>query len=221
MVKSFRIPTRAITGSDLHLLQFGNAHPDKRDSVTAGNFRNPLSVRLDDAYAGEEVEVSQYDNLGALIVASVTTLTTVGPHIIIPQGANPRYVQFNHTAGTGKLVIINAETQGNAEIGDLPITYNFVSGPNPDQAHASIATTVTASTLATLGYTLDDDTDYLVVQAIGGNVRMSLNGTDPTTSLGIRIADGSLVQLSRTEALVAEFITESSAPKLEIAGYRL
>jgi len=91
--------------------------------------------------------------------------------------------------------------------------------PNPNQAHASISTTGTASTLATLGYTFHAATASILVQAIGGDVRMTLNGTTPTASLGLKIADGTTIELDLEEALVAKFITGAAAPKLEIAAY--
>lgn len=91
--------------------------------------------------------------------------------------------------------------------------------PNPDQAHASLATTGTASTLAALGYVFDAETDSLILQAVGGDVRMTLNGTNPTTSLGLRIADGMIVTLGRNEAVVARFITAAGTPRLEIAAF--
>jgi allophanate hydrolase subunit 2 len=93
--------------------------------------------------------------------------------------------------------------------------------PNPDQAHASLSTTGTASTLATLGYTIHEKTATLLVQAVGGDVRMTLNGTNPTASLGIKIADGTSIELGAIEAGVAKFITGSGTPKLEIAAYIL
>ena len=91
--------------------------------------------------------------------------------------------------------------------------------PNSAQAHASISTTGTASTLVTLGYTFDTKTASLLVQAVGGDVRMTLNGTNPTSSTGIKIADGTSIELGIEEAQVAKFITGSSSPKLEIAAY--
>jgi allophanate hydrolase subunit 2 len=91
--------------------------------------------------------------------------------------------------------------------------------PNPDQAHASISTTGVASTLATLGYTAHEDTETLLVQVVGGDVRMTLNGTNPTASLGIKIADGEMIQFSKAEFTVAKFITGAHSPKLEIVGY--
>jgi allophanate hydrolase subunit 2 len=91
--------------------------------------------------------------------------------------------------------------------------------PNPDQAHASISTTGSAATLATLGYSLNAKSDRLLIQAVGGDVRMTLNGTAPTASLGIKIADGTSIELGSIEAGVARFITGSGTPKLEIAAY--
>lgn len=93
--------------------------------------------------------------------------------------------------------------------------------PNPGQAHASISTTGSASTLATLGYAFDAETAILLVQAVGGDVRMTLNGTNPTASSGLKIADGTFIELQRSEAEVAMFITGASSPKLEIAAYVL
>lgn len=91
--------------------------------------------------------------------------------------------------------------------------------PNPDQSHASLSTTGTASTLSTLGYTFDAETDSILVQAVGGDVRMTVNGTNPTASLGLKIADGTMLVLGRAEAERAKFITGSGTPKLEIAAY--
>jgi hypothetical protein len=91
--------------------------------------------------------------------------------------------------------------------------------PNAGQAHASLSTTGTASTLAELGYTFDAETDSLVVQAIGGDVRFTVNGTTPTTSLGLKLSDGDWIELGRNEAEAAKFITASGTPKLEIAAY--
>lgn len=91
--------------------------------------------------------------------------------------------------------------------------------PNPAQAHASIATTGAAATLAALGFTPHANTDKVLIQAVGGDVRMTLNGTSPTASLGIKIVDGDFIQLGIGEATVAKFITGTSAPKLEIVSY--
>jgi len=91
--------------------------------------------------------------------------------------------------------------------------------PNPNQAHASLSTTGSAQTLVQLGYVFNEATDSLLIQAVGGDVRMTLNGTNPTASLGIKIVDGATIELDRDEANVANFITGASAPKLEIAAY--
>lgn len=91
--------------------------------------------------------------------------------------------------------------------------------PNKNQAHSSLTTTGTASTLETLGYTYNAATAVLLIQAVGGDVRMTLNGTNPTSSLGLKIADGATIELGVDEAKVAKFITGTSSPKLEIAAY--
>lgn len=50
---------------------------------------------------------------------------------------------------------------------------------------------------------------------------MTVNGTNPTTSLGIKLSDGDIAELGATEIGVAKFITASGTPKLEIASYVL
>ena len=96
---------------------------------------------------------------------------------------------------------------------------NTDATPNPEQAHAQLSTTGSASTLSTLGYTFDAETASLIVQAVGGDVRMTVNGTNPTASLGLKLSDGDTISLGRNEAQVAKFITASGTPKLEIAAY--
>jgi hypothetical protein len=91
--------------------------------------------------------------------------------------------------------------------------------PNPAQAHASISTTGAAATLAGLGFAIHANTEKLLIQAVGGDVRMTLNGTAPTASLGLKVIDGDFIQLGAGEASVAKFITGSGTPKLEIASY--
>lgn len=93
--------------------------------------------------------------------------------------------------------------------------------PNPEQAHASIATTGSAQTLSQLGFTRHSDTETVIIQSVGGIVRFTVNGTTPTASLGLQIADGAMIQLSRNDIVAAKFITGSGAPKLEIASYVL
>jgi hypothetical protein len=93
--------------------------------------------------------------------------------------------------------------------------------PNPNQPHASIALTAAASTLAQLGYILDAKSANLIIQAVGGSVRCTLNGNDPGASSGLKIADGDMIQIGSVEARLAKFIIESGTPKLEVAAYVL
>jgi len=91
--------------------------------------------------------------------------------------------------------------------------------PNPAQPHASLATTGTAQLLTAMGYVFHANTDNCLIQAVGGNVRMTLNGNNPTTSLGILLADGTSILLDNIEARNARFITASGTPRLEIVAY--
>jgi hypothetical protein len=91
--------------------------------------------------------------------------------------------------------------------------------PNADQAHASITITATAGTLLQRGFTAHVNTAVIVAQCVGGDVRMTLNGTTPTASLGIRLVDGDMIELEASEFEVAKFILAASSPKLEIVGY--
>lgn len=91
--------------------------------------------------------------------------------------------------------------------------------PNPAQAHASIATTTTASTLATLGYSAHNSSEEFLLQAVGGDVRYTINGTDPTTTLGFKLEDGDYLGLGDVEIGTLKVITGSGTPKLEIGAY--
>ena len=93
--------------------------------------------------------------------------------------------------------------------------------PNPAQAHASLPTTGSAQTLAQLGYTPAAQTDNLLLQVVGGSVRMTANGTNPTASLGIVLNDGDIVEIGSVEMGVVRFITASGTPRLEIVSYIL
>lgn len=93
--------------------------------------------------------------------------------------------------------------------------------PNPNQAHASISTTGTASTLDALGWSCHAQTATILVQAVGGEVRFTLNGTAPTAGSGLKLADGDMIELGLVEFGALKVITGSGSPKLEIAAYVL
>lgn len=93
--------------------------------------------------------------------------------------------------------------------------------PNPNQLHASIALTATASTLATLGYAVEEKSANLTIQVLGGDARLTLNGNNPTASSGIKIVDGEVIEIGYVEARSAKFIIGSATPKLEIAAFIL
>jgi hypothetical protein len=91
--------------------------------------------------------------------------------------------------------------------------------PNPDQEHSSISTTDTASTMATRGYTVHAKTGRFLVQAVGGDVRFTFNGTNPTASAGHKLADGEMIELNLVQFIAMKVITGASAPKLEVSGF--
>jgi hypothetical protein len=93
--------------------------------------------------------------------------------------------------------------------------------PNPEQPHAQLTPTTSAATLAALGYTYDPETAMVLLQCNGGVVRFTVNGTDPTTTLGFALNDGDFVELHIDEAKLAEFIKVSGTPVLEVGAYVL
>lgn len=90
---------------------------------------------------------------------------------------------------------------------------------NPKQAHSSLATTGTASTLATLGFTKHAETNGLLIQVVGGDVRYTLNGTAPSTTLGNLLNDGDAIELVATDIPIVKFISSTGTPKLEIVSF--
>jgi hypothetical protein len=97
------------------------------------------------------------------------------------------------------------------------------SRPNPLQAHQALTVSTTAQTLAGLGLTANVNTDRLLIGVEGAAVRVTVNGTTPVAgSLGFTWSAGSIYNLSRVEADVAKFVSDTGSPvTLQIAGYKL
>lgn len=92
--------------------------------------------------------------------------------------------------------------------------------PNPLQAHAVVTVGATAQTLSQMGYTLHPNTDVLQIHVEGADVRVTVNGTNPTGSLGVPWSSGTLWELSAVEAGVAKFIREGALnATLQIAAF--
>ena len=87
-----------------------------------GVFHGSMTVTFDGAWGGETFTVSQHDSTGA-VIGTPAVYNTMGPFVLYPEPGNTvRYIKFQHSAGDGKLVLINVETHSHFEIGDLPPT---------------------------------------------------------------------------------------------------
>lgn len=68
--------------------------------------------------------------------------------------------------------------------------------------------------------TIPAGTRFARVQAVTQNVRFRLDGTNPTSAIGQRIAVGETVELSNDMAMAAaKFIEETASAKLEVHYY--
>lgn len=61
---------------------------------------------------------------------------------------------------------------------------------------------------------------HVWIQALTQNVRMTLDGTTPTASVGVRLTAGDPpIELSAENALNAKFIEETSSAVIEVVYY--
>jgi hypothetical protein len=71
--------------------------------------------------------------------------------------------------------------------------------------------TVSSSAVAFLDWTLATDTEHLLIQVNGADIRVTFDGTtDPTASKGFRLPANSSAYWTRTMALKARAIREGS-----------
>ena len=78
--------------------------------------------------------------------------------------------------------------------------------PTQGAAHLT-ATTISSTAVASSAIgTLHVDTEFVTFQVATDNVRMTINGTTPTSAVGLLIYVGQLVTLSRSEWVNAKFI---------------
>ena len=71
--------------------------------------------------------------------------------------------------------------------------------------------TVSSSAVPFLDWTLATDTEHLLVQVTGADIRVTFDGTtDPTSTKGFRMQSGSSAYWTRTMALKARAIREAS-----------
>jgi hypothetical protein len=93
--------------------------------------------------------------------------------------------------------------------------------PNQETAHQSVSVGATAQTLAQLGVVLSANTQGIVIQAESGDVRYTVSGTAPTTTLGFLCREfDQPLPLSRMEADALRLISPTGATvTLQITQY--
>jgi len=65
--------------------------------------------------------------------------------------------------------------------------------------------------------TTDVDTEYAIIQAIDGDIRFTIDGTTPTSSLGLRLLQDDSVEVWGAQALVNFLcIDDGGTAKLEV-----
>ena len=60
-----------------------------------------------------------------------------------------------------------------------------------------------------------EDASMVLVQPIGGDVRVRLDGSDATTSTGFQVADGAAQYFPLAGRTTISIVTESGAPNLQ------
>lgn len=213
------------TRGDIATLMFDQSSPDKLNTSRVGQSHKVIITgEFRTGSAGASVNVRQLAVGGTTQLGSTLTIDSAEPLVVMQMLVGGVYLHF--TASGNNLLVASLEVRTSAECGwnDLPASQfaNAIGagGPNPAQAHSQIAVTSTASTLATLGYVLNSATKTLIIQVNGGMVRMTLNGTTPTASLGLQVVSGGLVELIGTEISAAKFIIGSGTPLFEVIGYK-
>lgn len=98
---------------------------------------------------------------------------------------------------------------------------DFHGIPNPAAAHAGpLAVGVAAATLASL-VTLDAATEFVLIRVETQALRLTVNGTTPTATLGFNYAVDSEILLSRAEADVAKLIRSGGADSaIQVAQFK-
>jgi hypothetical protein len=113
------------------------------------------------------------------------------------------------------------QTRGQMVEDRNPLPVNVTTGiPNAAAAHAGPLTVSSTAAALTSLVTLHAATTFVLIKIEDAAVRLTLNGTTPTTTLGLNyVADVQLV-LTRAEADVAQFIRATGTDaKLQVAQY--
>jgi hypothetical protein len=98
---------------------------------------------------------------------------------------------------------------------------DFMGQPNMNVAHQKGTVSSAAITLVSLlsGAALHASTQFVEISVENDDVRLTVQGTAPTSTLGERITDGSSKLLSLAEAQVAQVIRETTDAVVQIKQY--
>jgi predicted heme/steroid binding protein len=92
--------------------------------------------------------------------------------------------------------------------------------PNPAQSHNQLTVGASAQNLSQLGLDVHPDTVLMQFYVEGGDVRVTVNGTVPTVSLGILWPAGSLWELGAAEAAALKVIRAGAPATLQVAAFK-
>lgn len=101
------------------------------------------------------------------------------------------------------------------------MSHAILTIPNPAQPHLVALVGSTAGTIEELtGTTLAPNNAGIAVQAEGGRIRWTLDGSAPVASVrGFLLDAGDMAELSGAEAAVARWVAETGTAVLQVGGY--
>lgn len=101
-----------------------------------------------------------------------------------------------------------------------PLPTDTRDQPNPDAPHEGPLTVGSAAALLTSLCTLHADTQKVLISVETTALRFTVNGTTPTSTLGINLSAGTAVQLSRAEAAACLLIRATGSDSaIQVAQY--
>lgn len=98
---------------------------------------------------------------------------------------------------------------------------SFEGLPNPDAAHQGPLTVAgTAVSLADLGVTIHKNTKFVLVTVETASLRLTVNGTTPTSTLGFLKDTSCEILLSEEEAVNAKLIrSTATSATIQVAQF--
>jgi hypothetical protein len=92
--------------------------------------------------------------------------------------------------------------------------------PNPSQPHTQLAVETSAQTLLELGLSVHPNTAFMQIYVEGSDVRVTVNGDEPTSEIGIRWNAGSLWEIGYSEALALKVVGVNGPATLQVAAFK-